>query len=188
MVARTSSKKLDAAERAGDDGASKKIRAFCPDLVSTSQGEGGVDLWISLTKQMQELQEQQMQLVEAAVRHKRKAAEQEEGAADFGKSISQLRMRFALRCNRRPRSWTRSSLDFADEDTRKAHQDALQVERAAAKRVPELAQAARTKQIERQGDGNERADGGGHGNAHLNGRRRRSQETAGQKCTRGRGS
>ena len=42
------------------------------------------------------------------------------------------------------------SLDFADEDTGKAYQDALQVERAAAKRVPEIAQGARTKQIERQ--------------------------------------
>ena len=97
--------KLDAAERGGDAGASKKIRALCPDLASTSQSEGGVDLWISLTKQMQELQPQLMQLVEAAVRHKRKAAQQEERAVEVGESISQLRMRLALRENRRPRSW-----------------------------------------------------------------------------------
>ena len=71
------------------DGASKKIRALRPDLVSTSEGEGGVDLWISLTKEMQKLQQQQMQLVDAAVRHKRKA-EQEERAVEVGKSISQL--------------------------------------------------------------------------------------------------
>ena len=68
-------------------GASKNIRAICPDLVSTSQGEGGVDLWISLRKQMQELQQLPMQLVGAAVRHKRKAAEQEERAVEVGKSI-----------------------------------------------------------------------------------------------------
>ena len=60
MVASSSQGKLDAAERAGDDGASKKIRALCPDLVSTSQAEGGVDLWISLTREMQKLQQQQM--------------------------------------------------------------------------------------------------------------------------------
>ena len=57
------------------------------------------------------------------------------------------------------------SLDFADEDTKKAYQDSLQVERAAAERVPEIARAARAKTDGAQatsGDGNERADGGGH--------------------------
>ena len=44
--------KLDVAERAGDEGAVKKIRAFCPELASKDRGDGGVDLWISLTKQM----------------------------------------------------------------------------------------------------------------------------------------
>ena len=42
-------------------------RALCPDLVSDTGGDGGVDLWISLTKQMQQLQHQQMQLIEEAV-------------------------------------------------------------------------------------------------------------------------
>ena len=42
------------------------------------------------------------------------------------------------------------SLDFADEDTKKAYQDSLQVERAAAERVPEIARAARAKQMERK--------------------------------------
>ena len=37
-------KKLDAAERAGDEGAVKKIRALCPDLVSNSGGDEGVRL------------------------------------------------------------------------------------------------------------------------------------------------
>ena len=67
--------KLDVAERADDEGAVKKIRALCPELVSKDRGDGGVDLWISLTKQMQQLQQQQLQLVEAAARHKHKAAE-----------------------------------------------------------------------------------------------------------------
>ena len=50
--------KLDAVERAGDEGAIKKIRASCPELVSKDRGDGGVDLWISLTKQVQQLQQQ----------------------------------------------------------------------------------------------------------------------------------
>ena len=85
--------KLDVAERAGDEGAVKKNRALCPELVSKDRGDGGVDLWISLTKQMQQLQQQQLQLVEEAVRHKHKAAEQEERAIEIGKSISQIRRR-----------------------------------------------------------------------------------------------
>ena len=40
-----------------DEGAVKKIRALCPDLVSHNGSDGGVDLWISLTKQMQQLQQ-----------------------------------------------------------------------------------------------------------------------------------
>ena len=44
--------KLDTAEHAGDEGAVKKIRAFCPEFVSTDRGGGGVDQWISLTRQM----------------------------------------------------------------------------------------------------------------------------------------
>ena len=42
---------------------------------------------------VQQLQQQQVQLVEAAVRHKHKAAEQEEKAIEIGRSISQLGMR-----------------------------------------------------------------------------------------------
>ena len=42
------------------------------------------------------------------------------------------------------------SLDFADDETKKAYQDALKLERAAAKRVAEIAQAARTMQMERK--------------------------------------
>ena len=42
------------------------------------------------------------------------------------------------------------SLDFADEETKKAYQDALKLERGAAKRVAEIAEAARTMQIERK--------------------------------------
>ena len=42
------------------------------------------------------------------------------------------------------------SLDFADEETKKAYQDAFKLERAAAKRVAEMAEAARTMQIERK--------------------------------------
>ena len=47
--------KLDVAEREGDEGVVKNIRASCPDHVSNKRGDGGVDLWISLTKQMQQL-------------------------------------------------------------------------------------------------------------------------------------
>ena len=47
--------KLDAAQGAGDEGAVNNIRALCPDHVSNKRGDGGVDSWISLTKQMQQL-------------------------------------------------------------------------------------------------------------------------------------
>ena len=42
------------------------------------------------------------------------------------------------------------SLDFADEETKKAYQEALKLERAAAKRVAEIAEAARTTQLEQK--------------------------------------
>ena len=41
--------KLDVAERSGDEGAVRKIRALCHELVSKDRSDGGVDLWISLT-------------------------------------------------------------------------------------------------------------------------------------------
>ena len=143
--------KLDVAERAGDEGAVKKIRALCPELVSKDRGDGGVDLWISLTKQMQQLQQQQLQLVEAAVRHKHKAAEQEERAIEIGKSISQMRRRLTNTAKEsEAKVLDEKSLDFADDETKKAYQDALKLERAAAKRVAEIAEAARTMQMERK--------------------------------------
>ena len=42
------------------------------------------------------------------------------------------------------------SLDFTDEETKKAYQGALKLESAAAKRVAEIAEAVRTMQIERK--------------------------------------
>ena len=129
----------------------KKIRALCPELVSKDRGDGGVDLWISLTKQMQQLQQQQLQLVEAAVRHKHKAAEQEERAIEIGKSISQIRRRLTNTAKEsEAKVLDEKSLDFADDETKKAYQDALKLERAAAKRVAEIAEAARTMQMERK--------------------------------------
>ena len=143
--------KLDVAERAGDEGAVKKIRALCPELASKDRGDGGVDLWISLTKQMQQLQQQQLQLVEAAVRHKHKAAEQEERAIEIGKSISQIRRRLTNTAKEsEAKVVDEKSMDFADDETKKAYQDALKLERAAAKRVAEIAEAARTMQMERK--------------------------------------
>ena len=47
-------------------------------------------------------------------------------------------------------------MDFADEETKKAYQDALKLERAAAKRAAEIAEAARTMQIERKRAGRQR--------------------------------
>ena len=41
------------------------------------------------------------------------------------------------------------SLDFADDETKKACQDALKLERAAARRVAAIAEAARSMQMER---------------------------------------
>ena len=129
----------------------KKIRALCPELVSKDRGDGGVDLWISLTKQMQQLQQQQLELVEAAVRHKHKAAEQEERAIEIGKSISQIRRRLTNTAKEsEAKVLDEKSLDFADDETKKAYQDALKLERAAAKRVAEIAEAARTMQMERK--------------------------------------
>ena len=64
------------------------------------------------------------------------------------------------------------SLDFADDETKKAYQDALKLERAAAKRVAEIAEAARTMQMERKRgstDGGMRGDGGRHEGAGLKG-------------------
>ena len=124
---------------------------ICPELVSKDRGDGGVDLWISLTKQMQQLQQQQVQLVEAAVRHKHKAAEQEERAIEIGKSISQIRRRLTNTAKEsEAKVLDEKSLDFADDETKKAYQDALKLERAAAKRVAEIAEAARTMQMERK--------------------------------------
>ena len=100
---------------------------------------------------MPKLQQQQMQLVEAAVRHKRKAAVQEERAIEIGKSISQLRMPLTSTAKEsEAKVLDEKSLDFADEDTKKTYQDALKLERAAAKRVAEIAEAARTLQMERK--------------------------------------
>ena len=100
---------------------------------------------------MQKLQQNQMQLVEAAARHKRKTAEQEKRAIEIGKSISQLRMRFTNTTQEsEAKAPDEKSLDFADEETMKAYQDALELERAAAKRVAEIAEAARTMQMERK--------------------------------------
>ena len=107
--------------------------------------------WVSLTKQMQQLQQHQMQLVEAVVRHKRKAAEQEERAIEIGKSISQLRMRLTNTAKEsEAKVLGEKALDFADEETKKAYHDALKLERSAAKRVAETSEAARTMQIERK--------------------------------------
>ena len=84
-----------------------------------------------------------MQLVEAAVRHTRKAAEQEERAIEIRKSISQLRMRLTNTAKEsEAQLLDEKSLDFADEETKKAYPDALKLERAAAKRVAEIAEAA----------------------------------------------
>ena len=114
---------------------------------------------------MQKLQQQQMQLVEAAGRHKRKAAEQEERTIEIGKCISQMRMRFT----EAPREseakvLDEKSMDFADEEKKRAYQDALKLERAAAKRVAEIGETTRTVQMERkrpvETDGDVRANGG----------------------------
>ena len=120
-------------------------------LQQQRRGDGGVDLWISLTKQMQK-QQQQMQLAEAAVRHKRKAAEQErEREIKIGKSISHLRMRLTNTAKEsEAKVLDEKSLDFADEETKKTYHDALKLERAASKRVAEIAEAARTVQMERK--------------------------------------
>ena len=100
---------------------------------------------------MQQLQQQQLQLVEAAVRHKHKADEQEERAIDIGKSISQIRRRLTNTAKEsEAKVLDEKSLDFADDETKKAYQDALKLECAAAKRVAEIAEAARTMQVERK--------------------------------------
>ena len=100
---------------------------------------------------MQRLQQQQVQPVEAAVRRKHKAAEQEERAIEIGKSISQLRMRRTKTAKESEAQFVdEKSLEFADEEAMKAYQDALKLERAAAKRAAEVAEAARTVQIERK--------------------------------------
>ena len=98
---------------------------------------------------MQQLQQQQLQLVEAAVRHKHKAAEQEERAIEIGKSISQTRRRLTAK-ESEAKVLDEESLDFADDESKKSYQDALKLERAAAKRVAEIAEAARTMQMERK--------------------------------------
>ena len=114
---------------------SKRSEPYAPISSPTVEVNGGVDLWISLSKRMHQLQQQQVQLVEAAVRHKRK----EERAIEIGKSISQLPMRLT---NTAKESESKvpdeKSLDFADDETKMAYQG------AAAKRVAEIAEAART--------------------------------------------
>ena len=72
-------------------------------------------------------------------------------AIDIGKSMSQLRMRFTSTAREsKAKVLDAKSLDSADEETKKAHQHSLQLERAAAKRMAEIAQAAQTKQMERK--------------------------------------
>ena len=94
MVTRNSSRKTGRSRTCRRRRRRQKDQSLMHPISSLTVEVMDVDLWISLTKQMQKLQQQQMQLVEAAVRHKGKAAEQEERAIEIGKSISQLRMRF----------------------------------------------------------------------------------------------
>ena len=62
----------------------------------------------------------------------RKAAEQEERAIEIGKSISQLRMRLTNTAKEsEAKVLDEKSLDFTDEETKNAYQDALKLERAA---------------------------------------------------------
>ena len=152
MVTRNSSRKTGRSRTCRRRRRRQKDQSLVPQTrLHKVRGDGGVDLWISLTKQMQQLQQQQVQLVEAAVRHKHKAAEQEERAIEIGKSISQLRMRLTSTAKAsEAKVLDEKSLDFADEETKKAYQDALKLERAAAKRVAEIAEAARSMQIERK--------------------------------------
>ena len=127
----TLQEKLDAAERAGDEGAVKKIRALCPELVSTDRGDGGVDLWISLTRQM------------ATAAATEDATGRGSGTTQAQGSRAGKKERLRLgspvpsyacasrtqRKNRR-RKWTRSrwtSLDFGHEESKKAYQDALKL-------------------------------------------------------------
>ena len=84
---------------------------------------------------MQQLQQQHLQLVQAALRHKRKVAEQVERAVEMEMSMSHLRKRLT---------------NTADEEKQMAYQDALLLERAAAKRVAQIAQAARTSKMRRK--------------------------------------
>ena len=62
------------------------------------------------------------------------------------------------------------SLDFADEETQKAYQDAL-CSQASGRNRGSSANNADGAQAT-SGDGDVRADGGRHENAHLHGRRR----------------
>ena len=110
---------MDAAERFCDDGS---------DFVSNKQGEGGVahetDAAASATanatgrKQRYDTSEEQKTKREKAI--------------EIGKSISPTAHAPHEHCKR----------IGAEEETKKAYQDSLQLERAAAKRVAEIAQAA----------------------------------------------
>ena len=72
-------------------------------------------------------------------------------AMEIGKSISPSRMGLTTTTkDSEAKVLDEKSLDFADEETKKAYQDALKLERAAAKRVTEIADTARTMQIERK--------------------------------------
>ena len=100
---------------------SRRSEPYAPNSSRKVRGDGGVDLWISLTKQMQQLQQQQLQLVEAAVRHQHKVAEQEERAIESGKSISQIRRRLTNTAKEsEAKVLDEKSLDFADDETKKS--------------------------------------------------------------------
>ena len=72
-------------------------------------------------------------------------------AIEIGKSISELRMRLTNTAKEsEAKVLDEKSLEFEDEETKKAYQDALKLERAAAKRVAEITEAARTMQMERK--------------------------------------
>ena len=167
-------KKLDVAERAGDEGAVKKIRALCPELVSKDRGDGGVDLWISLTKQMQQLQQQQLQTgrgsgTDTSTRQPNKKSERLRLGSPFPKFADVSR---TLRRNQRQKVLDEKSLDFADDETKKKPirmPSSWSVRRPSG--VAEIAEAARNDADGAKAGSPDRVcgDGGRHKDASVKG-------------------
>ena len=145
-------KKLDEAERAGDEGAVKKSEPYAPNSSPQIEAMGALTCGSRSQSRCSSCSNSRCNWLKLGYdTSMRGSRARRESDIEIGKSISQLRMRLTNTAKESEgQVLDEKSLDFADEEIKKAYQHALKLERAAAKRVAEIAEAARTMQIERK--------------------------------------